>query len=153
MQNYEIVIREMLQKGITVNAGSLKEAMRIARRDYKEGRIQLDMDDRIGHSITTLVDGYAESVEQENAENAIEFINTHSMQLENADDQLGWESVKQICLSALRRDIPFKPKEKEYEPTLCLCGCWLSKDLGDGYYRIERNPYRCEVCGQLLDWS
>ena len=103
MQNYEIVIREMLQKGITVNAGSLKEAMRIARRDYKEGRIQLDMDDRIGHSITTLVDGYAESVEQENAENAIEFINTHSMQLENADDQLGWESVKQICLSALRR--------------------------------------------------
>ncbi len=61
-----------------------------------------------------------------------------------------------IAIEALEKQLPKKVEIKKWCPSVCpACGCELSENIGDGYYKHPIFLNRCPNpdCGQKLDWS
>lgn len=59
-------------------------------------------------------------------------------------------------LEALERQVPKKVIIPRWAPATCpTCGCELSENVGDGYYRHPTYLGRCPKyeCAQKLDWG
>lgn len=89
-----------------------------------------------------------------NAEDAIKEIKRWTGILMSAGSQCvtNTAEAQEMAISALKKQIPQKPKEKHYEEPgeapiikrVCPCGCKIQPMQSSNY---------CRICGQALDWS
>ena len=62
------------------------------------------------------------------------------------------KKANDLAIKALEKQIPKKPKIKNWCPALCpSCDAELSESEGDGYYHHQTSRKLCN-CGQKLEW-